>query len=221
MTRFIGDVHGKYDRYKTIMKNCKDSIQIGDMGVGFRRSSSTKGEPSEFYPNPPYDVMKRGNHRFIRGNHDNPGVCKNHTQCIPDGTIEGNMMFIGGAWSIDRAYRTENYDWWADEECSAQQLSDLVDLAIDEKPEIMITHDCPEGIVRDMFLGYELHKEVYPTRTGQALESIRQLVRPKLHIFGHWHIDRVMFIDGTQYVCLAELSCRDVNLETLEVSELL
>ena len=36
MTIMIGDVHGKYDRYKSIIKQHKDTIAIGDMGIGFR-----------------------------------------------------------------------------------------------------------------------------------------------------------------------------------------
>ena len=216
MTIMIGDVHGKYNRYKSIIKQHKDTIAIGDMGIGFR---DRRGD--RFLINPPYDRMVENNARFIRGNHDNPSVCKNHTQYIADGTIEGNVMFIGGAGSIDREHRTENIDWWADEECSTQELSDIVDLAIEKKPEIIVSHDCPQEVVRPLFLGYDLHKSLYPTRTGQALESIRQLVKPKLWIFGHWHIDRDAIIDGTRYICLAELACRDINFDTMEVSGIL
>ena len=38
-TRFIGDVHGKFGRYNTILKDATTAhiptIQVGDMGVGF------------------------------------------------------------------------------------------------------------------------------------------------------------------------------------------
>ena len=98
MIRFFGDVHGKFGRYKNLLDSCPyPSIQVGDMGVGFLRWPH--GDPS---PNPPYDRMVAGGHRFIRGNHDSPKVCAKHSQCIPDGTIEDDVMFIGGALSIDR-----------------------------------------------------------------------------------------------------------------------
>lgn len=34
LTRFIGDVHGKYPQYKLLIKDGPPSIQVGDMGVG-------------------------------------------------------------------------------------------------------------------------------------------------------------------------------------------
>jgi len=144
------------------------------MGVGF------KNFHDEYLANPPYDHMVSGNHRFIRGNHDNPAVCHNHTQCIKDGTIEGDVMFIGGAWSIDWTLRTEGYSWWSDEQCSQEQLNQFVILLSRKDLSIMITHDFPEGIVPSVFLNH--NKEHIHTRTGQALESIRQLTRPALWI---------------------------------------
>jgi len=63
--RFIGDVHGKYRPYKRAIAGVPRSIQVGDMGVGFRRTSPARyGDPSA---NPPHYAMARGDHRFIRG----------------------------------------------------------------------------------------------------------------------------------------------------------
>jgi hypothetical protein len=214
MTVLIGDVHGKYTQYKGIIKTHKDSIAIGDMGVGFMNREG------QYSANPPYDLMVKQNARFIRGNHDNPGTCKRHTQWIPDGTIENKVMFIGGAYSIDQMYRTENQSWWADEELSTEELNNLVDVAVALKPTVMVTHDCPQDITRDVFLGHSLHKPLYPNRTAQAFSSIRQMCHPhiKLWIFGHWHKDTDVMIDGCRFICLGELQTIDVNFETLEVN---
>ncbi len=204
MTLLVGDVHGKFERYKTLIKNHQNTIQVGDMGLGF------KNLHGDYVTNPPYDLMVKQNARFIRGNHDNPIVCKNHKQWIPDGTIEGNVMFIGGAWSIDYALRTEGYSWWENEQCSQSKLGTFVDLAIQRKPSVIISHDCPMGIVPAMFLNHS--KEHIVTRTGQALESIRQLAPPKLWVFGHWHESRDVMVEGTRFVCLAELEAVDFDL---------
>ncbi len=204
MTLLIGDVHGKFERYKTLTKNHRDTIQVGDMGVGF------KNLHGDWITNPPFDHMKKGNHRFLRGNHDNPGVCRNHKQWIPDGTLENNVMFIGGAWSIDYALRMEGFSWWVNEECSHEQLNAFVDLAIAKRPSVIVSHDCPEGIVPALFLNHS--KQHLHTRTGQALESIRQLAPPKLWVFGHWHESRDVMVQGTQFVCLAELEAREFDL---------
>lgn len=111
MTRFIGDVHGKYEPYKRILEqSLPGTIQVGDMGVGFRRLSGPRA--GELYASPPHYKMVEHEARFIRGNHDNPAECAKHSQFIPDGTVEGDTMFCGGAVSIDRAYRHEGYSYW-------------------------------------------------------------------------------------------------------------
>jgi len=138
MTVFIGDVHGKYSRYKEIIKGEKNTIQVGDMGVGFLRYPH--GDPA---PNPPYDGMVESGARFIRGNHDSPAVCKKHTQWIKDGMVENNTMFIGGGFSIDYMYRVKDFSWWADEQLSVPELDALLGVYLAATPEIMVTHDCP------------------------------------------------------------------------------
>ena len=51
MTYLIGDVHGKYAPYKTLLRGMKNSVCVGDMGVGFRRSYGARD--GEFFTNPP------------------------------------------------------------------------------------------------------------------------------------------------------------------------
>jgi hypothetical protein len=211
LIRFIGDVHGKYDRYKKIIKTpCSlnsrlPSIQVGDMGVGFRRLDGS------FHKNPPFDAMI--DDRFIRGNHDNPEVCKQHQKYIADGTIENNMMFIGGGLSIDRQWRVEGFSWWPDEEVSMAELNTMVDVYTTLRPEIMVTHDCPESVAGALITGStSLFKLNMPSRTRQAFQSMFEIHQPRLWIFGHWHMSLDKIINGTQFICLAELEYRDINV---------
>jgi hypothetical protein len=166
-TRIIGDIHGKIASYRDLLDGVDNSIQVGDFGIGF-------GGP---YWN---DVANRtalqGNHRFIRGNHDSPSQCKDFSGWIPDGLVEDNIMFVGGAWSIDHAYRTEGIDWWTDEECSIAQFNTIIDTYASVRPEIMITHDAPDSITSDMFIKAGLamggsQARSISTRTGHALQS--------------------------------------------------
>lgn len=216
--RFLGDVHGKFQPYKTILKNSPHpTIQIGDMGIGFRKWPH--GEPSA---NPPYDAMVAGGHKFIRGNHDNPAVCKRHTQYIADGTIIDNMMFIGGALSIDKAYRVEGFSYWSDEELSTQELDQMIDIYIATKPEIMITHETPESIAELMVGTVDPRTKMFSpgkldprfaSRTRQAFQSMFELYQPKLWIYGHWHIPFDEAINGTRFICLPELATIDIDME--------
>lgn len=213
--RFIGDVHGKFRRYKRIICECDRSIQVGDMGVGFIKYGGY--DHGRFLTNPPFDYMTKGPHEFIRGNHDNPGVCKTQKFCIPDGTIRDNMMFIGGAVSIDREYRVANYSWWPDEEPSTEELLQMVDTYLVARPEIMITHECPEHIANLLSWDLGRRKFDFPSRCRQAFQSMFELYKPKLHIFGHWHHSFDQIVEGTRFICLNELEWADINTETFEV----
>lgn len=218
--RLIGDVHGKYSRYKTIIASGPPgSIQVGDMGVGFRRTQGPR--VGEFYSNPPHYAMLAGHHRFIRGNHDNPAECRKHSQWISDGAVEDGVMFIGGALSIDRHLRLEDYNWWPDEELSIKQLDDMITVYLAEKPRVMITHDCPREAGDAIYYGGRswgsIERSSYDkleSRSEQAFQSMWSAHAPDLWVFGHWHhsFDHVLHggrDKGTRFVCLAELEYRD------------
>ncbi len=116
LTRLIGDIHGLVNDYKVyaIGDFAGPTIQLGDFGIGFGQS--------DYWHESINDYHTVGKHRFIRGNHDNPEQCMQMSGCINDGNIEDDVMFIGGAWSIDNPVappgwyrRTAGVDWWFDE----------------------------------------------------------------------------------------------------------
>jgi predicted phosphodiesterase len=217
--RLIGDVHGYYDRYKKILKESPyPTIQVGDMGVGFRRYYIDGAVA--YRPNPPYDLMVETDARFIRGNHDNPETCRKHTQWIMDGTFENGVMYIGGALSIDKAYRTEGYDYWSDEELSQEDLEDLIEAYIIEKPQIMVTHECPQSITgcfSDTY-GIKLDRR-FDSRTRHAFDRMFGVHQPKLWVFGHWHNKLDYMNNGTRFICLPELETIDIDFDKVEVVE--
>jgi predicted phosphodiesterase len=205
--RFIGDVHGLINGYvgnivdAEFNKNIRTTIQVGDMGAGFTYI------PTREYLNTAYGLT--GNHRFIRGNHDDPAVCKDHDRWIADGHTENGMMFIGGAWSIDWKNRVPGKEWWPDEELSYVELEEMIDKAKTYHPEIMVTHDAPESIIPKHLLGYANYRL---SRTQQALDVIFKDVKPRMWIFGHWHMNRVFDVDLTRFICRDELSIIDIDV---------
>lgn len=197
--KFIGDVHGKYSPYKKLIRENRDTIQVGDLGIGFRRFPH-----GEFTTNPPYDEMVKANSRFIRGNHDNPGVCRNNTQWIKDGTVEGDVMFIGGAFSVDWKYRYSEFSWWDDEELSPHEMIVCTETFNKVLPRVMITHDCPASIVPYMPYAYKPQ-----SRTSQFFDCLWQMHQPELWVYGHHHHSFDGMFNGTRFVCLAELEIRE------------
>jgi len=206
MTLFIGDVHGKYKQYRKILSENIGTIQVGDMGVGFFHPMT-----GEALANPPHFKMLSGGHRFIRGNHDNPAICKTHTQWIPDGTIEGEIMFIGGATSIDKHSRVLGMTWWPDEQLSAQEMGLMVDIYRNQRPRIMVTHDCPEDI-SDLLLPQGSPKFFEKSLTRQSFQKMWEFHQPDIWIFGHWHTSYDKIINGTRFVCLNELETKEIEV---------
>jgi hypothetical protein len=215
LTRLIGDIHGMVNDYKAyaIDKFEGPTIQIGDFGIGFGQGDYWHESVDDFHT--------RGGHRFIRGNHDDPAICKTMPGYIPDGRVEGHTMFVGGAWSIDHAWRTAGVNWWADEECSIEQFNQIIDTYAVVRPRVMITHDCPTQAAIDIFQRRGLlwggsEAKLENTRTATALQAMFEIHQPDFWFFGHWHHTVHQKIGNTHFQCLGELDYIDFDLDTLE-----
>jgi hypothetical protein len=57
-----------------------------------------------------------------------------------------------------------------------------------------------------------------PSITRQALNIMFEIHKPDFWFFGHWHDRRNWSIDGTRFVCLAELDWCDFDDETGEMT---
>jgi predicted phosphohydrolase len=206
--RFIGDIHGQFGTYFQTIQGAENTIQVGDYGIGFGPV------PINVYAQP-------GNHRFIRGNHDNLQRCFGERGFIKDGTVEkygdNKVMFVGGAYSIDQDWRTPGVSWWDDEELSYSELLDMIDIYDREKPDMMVTHEVPESLMETIFSadGRSFTKFDIPSRTRNAFDNMLAIHRPKLWIFGHWHRNARVNIDGTLFMCLDCHNYVDVNMDTL------
>ena len=217
-TRIVGDIHGMFNDYRAFALHGWDgpSIQIGDFGIGFGQS--------DYWLDTVKQHQSDKTHRFIRGNHDNPAICKTMPGFIKDGTVEGHTMFIGGAWSIDNPTappgwyrRTVDVNWWEDEECSAADFDLFLDIYATIKPRVMITHDFPREASHYMFFKTGLVKGIeYPNRTGIALQRMFIIHQPDYWFAGHWHHTTHLKLGNTHFQCIGELDYVDFDLETLE-----
>ncbi len=192
-TRLVGDIHSYYGSYRQIIDGCDNSLQVGDFGIGF-------GED---------DFERIGSHHFIRGNHDDPELCKKNVHWVPDGTMHNGIFCVGGGFSIDRSCRTEGLDWWSDEELSQGELYKVLDIYESIKPDYVVTHEAPYEIIERMF--HDKHIIRPHSRTSQALESMRYIHKPKIWAFGHWHASRQIKVDNTHFVCLGINSYIDLE----------
>ena len=197
--RFIGDIHGNFNEYLAVIDGQKNSIQVGDFGVGFGIDPPVVGE----------------GHKFIRGNHDDLKICRTLPGWINDGEVEetrfGPMMLIGGAWSIDWEYRTAGHDWWYDEELNDYEFEALFEKYKEVKPSIMITHDLPFDIKNQIVINK--FNGIGKTRTGHWLQEMFNVHQPDLWICGHHHQNIREEIEGTIFIVLGINAYIDIELE--------
>ena len=194
---FIGDVHGHFKPLQKIIDGRPGAIvQVGDMGLGF----------------PGYQILfLESRVRFIRGNHDNPEACRKHPNYLGDYGYDPtlNLFFVSGAWSIDQNLRLQGRDWWPDEELSMAQCSEVLTLWDKIKPDYVVTHEGPQEATYRILTKLLLPgsgQSIRLTRTGQLLDQMLAYHRPKLWLFGHWHVAFDEEINGTRFVCLPELA---------------
>ena len=195
---FQGDAHGKLGK---LAKPGCPVIHVGDLGLGFVSPVAVHEK-----------VTKRQDFWFIRGNHDDPEMCRRNPRYLGEFGGSGSVFWVSGAWSIDAAHRMEGRDWWRDEELSADQMRDAFDSYVAAKPRLMVPHDAPCGIFAS---GAPM-----PIRGSQAdatsslLQAMLEAHRPEMWIFGHHHVSRDFGFMRTRFRCLAEL-----ETYTLELAE--
>ena len=205
----IGDVHGLFYNYREILKSYgKDSLQLGDFGFGFpdtRRHVLVEDIP--------------GIHKFLRGNHDNPELCKLDSSYIGDyGELEGEyiggkynkLFYISGAWSIDESMRIPGVTWWEGEQLSYKELCEASNRYIEGDCEIVCSHDCPTFVLEHLY-----PSRVIPTRTSQSMDSMFIGRKPKVWFFCHHHQSWRKEIDGCWFICLNELEVLDLSKEVI------
>lgn len=211
LLRFYGDIHGHFSNYKYETSRIDhQSVQIGDFGYGF-----------DYYRDAEADMFFKSNpnHKFIRGNHDNLDRCKKSEGFIQDGTVDDDIMYVGGAWSIDYRHRTAGVDWWPNEEIADRQFELIYESYKTIQPRVMVTHDAPGVATVPMFLArgdsISGSSKLYENRTEFWLSEMYKAHQPDVWIFGHWHITREHTVGATKFICVGEQDYIDLDLETL------
>lgn len=216
MTRvgFVGDTHGNLLWVQHVLGELNKVgvttvYQLGDFGLWtgdsgkkfLRRTNLTLG----LFGQTMYVIL--GNHehyprvKFMRTDDDGLLFLKDYPNIkfLPRGhawTTENGvrMAALGGAGSIDRALRTEDVDWWAeeaitDEDCAAL-VANVRALGWDHV-DVMLTHEAPAGLRRIGFpqLPSWVTPEIehYTWTQRVLLRDTLDRVEPLWLLHGHWH----------------------------------
>jgi Calcineurin-like phosphoesterase len=207
----IGDVHAATKSYQKLIRKLppgQRSIQIGDMGIGFPGAGLHKMSED---------------HKWFRGNHDNPEKCRRTTNYLGDwGYLEQDKLFwVAGGYSIDRAMRVVDVSWWADEELSYSELQKAIDTYKEVRPEFVLSHEAPSIAGKALLLGlvgpYFAEKlECSMSRTAEALQHMLDCHQPKEWVFGHYHIDKTFFVANckTKFTCVGIMSQYELEVSS-------
>lgn len=214
--RIIGDCHGliKIGRkrgypplgrtYLNIANGCEYSVQVGDMGFDYKDLVH----------------LDHTKHVFLGGNHDNYDLYPTTPWALGDYGMKQigclNFFFVRGAFSIDKKGRIYNQwqsghkTWWENEELSYGQGMYALKAYTDTKPDVMITHDCPESIsnmVGDsgVLAAFGIPEDFVST-TQRLLQAMLEVHQPKYWFFGHYHKNWQKAVDMTLFTCINELS---------------
>jgi predicted phosphodiesterase len=196
MLRIIGDIHGKQEAYSELAREVKHSVQVGDMGLNYTVLT---------------DSVNAEHHRFVPGNHDNYDNLPAHA-FKDDYSMTAlcgiPFLYVRGAYSIDKTFRTLGISWWGNEEISWQSGLSLIQYASSYKPSLIISHDCPYCVYSYVLTNEDKWRQ---SRTAQILDALFKAHQPDVWVFGHHHKDIVFKYPNTKttFVCLDELSYVD------------
>ena len=219
----VGDVHGDWGKLNTVIsaKHPETIIQCGDFGYWPRwNGKDVDVNTHEFlaYNRKPrywkFMGIKNGDVRvhWCDGNHEDHASLRrvsedmDQIETMPNvfyqrrGSVltlpdHRTVLFMGGADSIDKNYRTAYEDWFPEELITSEDMRKLPDHQVD----IVVSHTAPREFKLEMGKEYEDPSRSY-------LSVILDKYRPNLWYFSHFHVQRAGYEKGCKWFCLNKAS---------------
>jgi len=198
-----GDWHGDLSIARAVVRTLKSEdvhllLHVGDLAVRWPGPKKGRFEKrlTQLLDDADIEFL------FIDGNHDNHKELR-ELSLLADGTrrLSDRMNYLprgvvverhglrigglGGAYSIDRTWRTEGKDVWTDlEEPTPAEAEQLIASA---PVDVLLTHDAPANF-RDL-KGFALPSDIASAAKGtrELLQSAVETLKPALVFSGHWH----------------------------------
>lgn len=231
---FLGDIHGNFNLIHQYIKlygiENAHIVQVGDFGVGFADINKEKRLLGMYHPL----LVKNNVHLWVlRGNHDFKPYFDNdpfgftNIHLVADYTVlnlaDKNILFLGGAISIDREWRYTRRQregdytvfpgqaWWKDEIfiLNEKKLNEFKNI------DIVVTHNCPSYCIPDISYGVGPFVESIIRETGdktlkddilqerflfdEAFRILELNNNIKFHYYGHFHKSGFIEVGGIKH----------------------
>jgi hypothetical protein len=223
MIRIIGDCHNiitpRYSGrcYLSLIQKAEYSLQLGDFGFDYSSLKSVDAEK----------------HRILLGNHEHYEKMKEYPHFLgnfgnysfPLKNSEFKFFYIRGGRSVDQFFRKSRINWFYEEELNYMESKEALEAYSAEKPEIMVSHEYPSEIIP-----FILRNDcgIEPSHTAELLQRCYEIHRPKIWIYGHFHVSKEIAYTGvgitfngkqidngprplTKFTCLDELDFLDID----------
>lgn len=228
-----GDCHGDMSRFADYVyprDGTTGIIILGDSGVNYymnNRDTSAKKK------------LQNSGYQFylVRGNHEaRPEDCKGvewkyddnvnsivgidtffpAIHYFRDGDIyninDHRLLVIGGAYSIDKFYRLSRgypYQWFKNEQLDPKEREEIFEKVKGQEFDFVLTHTCPRAWEpTDLFIA-GLDQSNIDKSMENWLDDIKNVIKYKIWLFGHFHADRIEKHKVQQFFKTEE------NLETI------
>lgn len=198
---FLGDVHGNASFLKKACEYAKKTgaerlIQLGDFGLWWPSRFNFTDYAAELARTIiPIDVIP-GNHEnyneivrrgALRG--PDPVECSPGFRILPRGCKlkigETTFLTLGGAFSIDKEFRTENSSWWPQETITNED----VDFCLSQgKADVMLSHDTILD-VPFLHLMNEFKMDETSKSNRELVQKVFEACDAQYLFHGHWHVN--------------------------------
>ena len=227
----MGDTHGEWGLLNTFLNKKKPDILVvcGDFGhwpgVAFASYKKIKNPNTKIYwcdgnHENHYDLrdrLNKGDARRILAVGDN-------IYYVPRGRMLelpflGNTLFLGGAFSVDKEWRTPGFDWFPEE---TLRESDISWISPRLEVETVISHTTPNEFNPHMY-NKELqhlpwHRDKSQDPSHEVLSKVLWKYKPKNWYYGHYHTydTGVHWATETHWTALSDIGSRYRNFVTFE-----
>lgn len=209
---FIGDLHGKPNAFEqtldlAVSVGAATIIQTGDFG--FHHPADLELLQlilDERAPGVDYRIIDGNHEDFTLLNPDaaEPTALTRSITYMPRGlrsTVAGvDMLFLGGATSTDRRWRTEGVDWSPAEHITDAQVVRAIAAAGTGPVDILVTHDTGTTAFTALAAvsDHAQTKESDPLSQADRarIDRVLTAVHPAVHIHGHHHTRFAAPLDG-------------------------
>lgn len=228
-----GDIHGEFKTLVFVLiesKKLRDCAVIvaGDIGMGFYKHMHYV----DLFNKLNKKLCERNIHLyFVRGNHDNPRYFNktpenlsniSHIHFVHDYDVlklcGHNILCVGGATSVDKAYRKENVTWWDFEYVLPYEKLNCKDV------DIVVTHCapmfCPPKHERLADMTIDIDEHVCADRNTLSklyFDLVKTRNFPEKWFYGHYHKHYESKLDNNYEFTDVEQFYLNNGLEDIEI----